>query len=297
MNTKKNELMSQYAIKEQKIGPYAFQQWGHGQEIVVYLHGWQDNGNSFLPLQPFTNPAQRHIAVDFLGHGRSDWKSPDSYYYFIDYVYDLKCFLEALEIETCHLVGHSMGAMVANLFAACYPKRCDSLALIEGIGIVCSSESQTQQQLINAFTSRDKLNTAKPRAYDSLEVLAKVRAKVGDIDSEAAKILMQRNTQATSQGVELLTDPRLKHHSGFRYSLPQAKAALGNINTATLFIAAEQGFNMITGQLNQFRGCFSDLSIEKVPGGHHCHMENPEICYKLIAKHQAQLENSNTGME
>ena len=51
MNTKKNELMSQYAIKEQKIGPYAFQQWGHGQETVVYLHGWQDNGNSFLPLQ------------------------------------------------------------------------------------------------------------------------------------------------------------------------------------------------------------------------------------------------------
>lgn len=297
MNTKKNELMSQYAIKEQKIGPFAFQQWGQGQETVIYLHGWQDNSNSFLPMQPLTNHTLRHIAVDFLGHGKSDWKSPDSYYYFIDYVYDLKCFLDSLEIEKCHLVGHSMGAMVANLFAACYPERCVSLALIEGIGIVCTSEKETQQQLRNAFASRDKYKTAQPRSYSNLDMLAQIRAKVGDIDADAARILMQRNCKETDQGVALLTDPRLKHHSGFRYSLSQAKSALGTINTATLFISAEQGFNMIKGQFNQFRHCFSQLNTGKVPGGHHCHMENPEICYKLIAEHQAQIQSSMVSIE
>ncbi|MEJ6476781.1 alpha/beta hydrolase [Pseudoalteromonas piscicida] len=278
--------MSLDAIKEQKIGPFSYQTWGQGEQTVVYLHGWQDNGNSFLPLQPFCNKANQHIALDFAGHGRSDWKSEDAFYYFIDHVYDLKCFLDQANINRCHLVGHSMGAMIANLFAACFPSRCLSLALIEGIGIVSTLESDTRTQLINAFNSRDKLKQSEPRVYPDINTLALLRSKVSDISVELATLLMNRNCEQHKNGIQLTLDPRLKHHSGFRYSVAQAQSALEGITTPTLLILAEQGYAMIQRQYSQFKHCFATLKVEKIPGGHHCHMENPEICYKLIDAHQ-----------
>ncbi|ATD10300.1 MULTISPECIES: alpha/beta hydrolase [Pseudoalteromonas] len=278
--------MSLYAIKEQKIGPFSYQSWGEGKQTVIYLHGWQDNSNSFVPFAPFCNTQYTHIALDLAGHGHSDWKSADAFYYFIDYVYDLKCFLDLAQIKTCHIVGHSMGAMIANLFASCYPTRCLSLVLIEGIGIVSTSESDTKTQLINAFNSRDKLKQSEPRVYPDINTLAQLRSKISDVSLEIAALLVTRNTQPHPDGVQLRLDPRLKHHSGFRYSISQAKSAINGISIPTLLVLAEQGYDMIVRQYSQFKGCFDSLKLEKIPGGHHCHMENPEICYKLIEAHQ-----------
>ncbi|MCG9760547.1 MULTISPECIES: alpha/beta fold hydrolase [Pseudoalteromonas] len=286
--------MSIDAIKEQKIGPFSYQSWGEGDQTVVYLHGWQDNSNSFVPLASFGNEKYSHIALDLPGHGRSDWKSTDAFYYFIDYVYDLKCFLDLAQIQTCHIVGHSMGAMIANLFASCYPTRCLSLVIIEGIGIVSTSESDTKTQLINAFSSRDKLKQSEPRVYPDINTLAQLRSKVSDISVEIAAMLMARNTLSHTDGVQLRLDPRLKHHSGFRYSIAQAKSVLNGISVPTLLVLAEQGYDMIVRQYNQFKGCFDSLKLEKMPGGHHCHMENPEICYKLIEAHQDSNRTSFT---
>ncbi|RRS08104.1 alpha/beta hydrolase [Pseudoalteromonas sp. J010] len=284
--------MSLYAIKEQKIGPFAYQTWGSGKQTIIYLHGWQDNSNSFLPFQPFSEELYTHIALDLPGHGRSDWKSEDAFYYFIDYVYDLKNFLDLTQLAQCHFVGHSMGAMIANLFAACYPERCLSLALIEGIGIVNTPEPETKKQLINAFNSRDKLKQSTPRVYPDINTLAQLRCKVSDVSIDTATLLMNRNTKQHNQGVQLTLDPRLKQHSGFRFSVAQAKSALEGTIVPTLLILAEQGFAMIDKQYQLFKSCFDSLTIEKVAGGHHCHMENPEICCKLIAQHQRSVSVS-----
>ncbi|WP_440056435.1 alpha/beta fold hydrolase (plasmid) [Pseudoalteromonas sp. T1lg65] len=277
--------MHNFEINNNKVGPFAFQQWGNGENYIVYLHGWQDNSNSFQPLQPYTDENYTHIALDFLGHGWSDWRSEDAHYYFVDYVYDLKCFLDTLGISHCHLVGHSLGAMVANLFASCYPSYCQTLSLIEGIGIVCTEENETKSQLINAFTSRDRYQQTTRRTFTNIEELVELRRKVSDFDLSVARCLMERGSDKCDVGVTLNSDPRLKHHSGFRYSKAQAINALETITTPTLLVFGSRGYQLIEKQRKIFSGCFNDLSVQEIVGGHHCHMENPEACYKLINAH------------
>lgn len=261
---------------------------GSGKNLIICLHGWLDNCNSFAPIfaEGLNTLDYTWLAIDLPGHGESHWKSHDAHYYFIDYVYDLKRLIEELDFNKVFLVGHSMGAMICNLYAACYPERIAAMSLIDGIGIVTTKPSDTKQQLLNAFKQRKKSSESlESKSFRSFDDVVKTRMKVSELDYDNAELLMKRNTEFVEQGVKLKTDPRLKQHSGFRFSTAQALSCLDGIKTPTLFIKAEQGYPMIDAQLKLFRDCFQNLTVSVMPGGHHCHMENAAQTLQTISSH------------
>lgn len=265
---------------------------GQGDAYVICLHGWLDNCDSFKPLFDNIEDDTRFtwLAIDLPGHGYSAWRSHDAHYYFIDYVYDLLCLIDRLGIEKCYLVGHSMGAMIANLFSACYPERVNSMVIIDGIGIVTTDEQDTLIQLKSAFRQRTKANANKQitKRFESFEKLVNARVQVSDLNYENAAILMKRNSQINEHGVELLTDPRLKQHSGFRFSLRQAQACIKDISVPTLLISSKRGFLKQGKSMENFKLGFKDLSEVALNGGHHCHMEYPEQTYAEVVGHFMQ---------
>ena len=92
--------------------------------------------------------------IDLPGHGQSQWRGKDAHYYFIDYVYDLLVVLDKLNIEKCHLIGHSLGALVCGMFTTLYPQRVKSLSMIEGIGLMYSDEADIKMQVVQSFKQR-----------------------------------------------------------------------------------------------------------------------------------------------
>jgi pimeloyl-ACP methyl ester carboxylesterase len=100
---------------------------GTGTPFVL-VHGFTGSKLDFRDQMPWFADTRRVIAPDQRGHGESSHQVP----YSLDVLTtDLLGFLDILEIPRCHLLGHSMGGMVAIRFALAQPERLASLILMD----------------------------------------------------------------------------------------------------------------------------------------------------------------------
>jgi pimeloyl-ACP methyl ester carboxylesterase len=82
---------------------------------VVLIHGYTDNARDWVPLVPYLSKRYRLILVDIRGHGQSG--KPECCYSRLDFAYDIKLLLDALEVRKADIVGHSLGSIIAQTFA------------------------------------------------------------------------------------------------------------------------------------------------------------------------------------
>lgn len=82
---------------------------------VLFLHGVTDSWRSFEPVLPHLPKSMRAFALTQRGHGDAD--RPASYRT-RDFAADIAAFLDALELDSAVLVGHSMGTTNALRAAA-----------------------------------------------------------------------------------------------------------------------------------------------------------------------------------
>ncbi len=256
--------------------------FGHGEEAVVALHGWLDNAHSYIPMLENAKLNHTWYCIDFPGHGLSDWRSNDAHYYFIDYIDDVYKFIESLEVSKVHLVGHSMGAMVAGVFASCFPEKVASVNFIEGIGGVTTNSNDVSSQLRKAILNRARVSTKGPRAFESKAHIISARLASGDLEYAQAELLMSRNSYEKAGKWYLTTDPKLKNHSGFRFDEAQCIATIKQIQAPCQLILGEQGFPFVKQNLKAYGKYYKELKIHQIPGGHHCHMQNPALTLEHI---------------
>jgi lipase len=99
---------------------------------VLAIHGVTASHKAWpLVAERVTSrPGNRLIAPDLRGRGRSaglpgPWGMPT-------HAADLAAVLDAFEVEKAIVIGHSMGAFVAVVFAHLYPSRTAELVLVDG---------------------------------------------------------------------------------------------------------------------------------------------------------------------
>ena len=110
-----------------KEGRVAIQEAGEGPPVVM-LHGLGGTKVSFLPTQAALAQDFRTIAVDLPGFGDSD--KPVGAYdakFFARWVVAL---LDALELDSARVLGHSMGGRVAIEMGMTHADRVDDLVLM-----------------------------------------------------------------------------------------------------------------------------------------------------------------------
>lgn len=95
---------------------------------VIFLHGYTDSRHSFDPVLPYLSGSLRVFALSQRGHGDSGKEATN--FRPEDLAQDVRDFMEKKGIPTAIVVGHSMGASVAQCFAVSYPARCRALVLI-----------------------------------------------------------------------------------------------------------------------------------------------------------------------
>jgi 3-oxoadipate enol-lactonase len=99
-----------------------------GGGAVVLLHALGKDGSDWDAVAPELARGRRIYVPDLRGHGRSDRPGKYSFELMRE---DLDALLTALGLAQVTLIGHSMGGVVAYLYAAKYPERVARLVLEE----------------------------------------------------------------------------------------------------------------------------------------------------------------------
>jgi pimeloyl-ACP methyl ester carboxylesterase len=120
--------------------------------------------------------ADFHVrALDFRGHGDSQWMTPPDYTY-ERHAADLAEIAEKLDLRDFVLLGHSMGGLVSLLYAATYPGRAraliivdstlrmteDRVAMLRNVGNRPGSRYATHEEFLSRYRLRPEGTTAAP---------------------------------------------------------------------------------------------------------------------------------------
>ncbi len=97
-------------------------------EPIVFLHGLGVSRKDWQPQIEYFRRNFRVIAPDFRGHG--DSAAPDTNYSVPIHAADILALMDALGIESAHVVGLSMGGMVAFQLAADAPDRLKTMTIV-----------------------------------------------------------------------------------------------------------------------------------------------------------------------
>ncbi len=113
---------------------------------VIFLHGYTDSWQSFNQVLPLLPNSVHAYAVSQRGHGGSD--QPKKGYDPGEFALDLAEFMQELEIGSAIIVGHSMGATVAQRFALDYPYMTKALVLAGSFASFKTNPGITELQAI-----------------------------------------------------------------------------------------------------------------------------------------------------
>lgn len=130
-------------IEKEKLKIH-YEMAGAGDNTVVLLHGYFASWRWWQPLLKQLPPDYVAYAPDFRGCGDTD--RPDDGYTIHQLAADLHNFATALDLPPFHLVGHSLGGVVAMQFALNYPEHVQTLTLVapgpaEGMSVFYEEKS------------------------------------------------------------------------------------------------------------------------------------------------------------
>ena len=208
---------------------------------LLLLHGYTDSSRTWSLLAPYLGK-YRLLMLDQRGHGASD--APECCYSPTQYAYDAKLFMDAMGVDRAHVVGHSMGSMVAIAMAAEYPDRVSSIGLIgstalaavkRGAWLYDNATSLTWPLDPNSQFMRDWHPANQPTPVDPIFAEA-VRAEFMTIPRhvwrgvmrELVEVPIARHAADIKVPVLVLSggkDPLFpaEHHAALLKAFPQAK--------------------------------------------------------------------------
>jgi pimeloyl-ACP methyl ester carboxylesterase len=105
-------------------------EWSREGIGLLLLHGFGNEAHIWDDFAPQVAPHYRTLALDWRGHGDSDW-DPEHRYDYPNHVADLEAVAQGLGFARMVLVGHSLGGRVAMLYAGAHPGRLAGLVIVD----------------------------------------------------------------------------------------------------------------------------------------------------------------------
>lgn len=110
-------------------GAEIYVRWGGMGAVVLLLHGYAENSDSWAPLATDLMKDHTVVVPDLRGIGRSS--QPESGYDKKTQAKDIRAVVTALGFDKTSVVAHDIGNMVAYAYAATYPDKVDRLVVMD----------------------------------------------------------------------------------------------------------------------------------------------------------------------
>lgn len=219
---------------------YHVTEWGNTDNpLLVFLHGWGDAGSTFQ----FVVDELKHdwfvIAPDWRGFGETRLEAES--YWFPDYLADLDALLEIYSPDgPIRLVGHSMGANVASLYAGVMPERVAAVVNIEGFGLLDSNPEDAParyRQWVEAGQSRPAYSS-----YASLgELATRIMRRSPQLSEDRALFVAGEWAEVDADGVvRIKADRAHKLPNAVLYRRQEAIACWRNVTAPVLIVSGSE---------------------------------------------------------
>lgn len=253
---------------------YHLRHWGEPEApLLIMLHGWMDSAATFQFLVDALPGNWHVVAPDWRGFGDSAWNTGS--YYFPDYLADLDALLDHLSPDQpVRLLGHSMGAMIAGIYAGVRPERIARLSLVEGFGLNATRPTEAPGRYARWLRER-----REPRSFNPLGSLENVAAKLIErnprLEQQRARWLAASLTRCNAQG-ELVyrADPRHKMVNPVLYRLEEAKSCWQRISAPVQWVMGGDMWDHpmakgVMDTLPERRACFARLQENVIADAGH----------------------------
>jgi len=267
---------------------YHIRTWGNPSAPKLFLlHGWMDVSASFQ----FVVDELRHdwhvLAPDWRGFGLSEWTHEG--YWFPDYIADLDAVLEHYQPEApAHIVGHSMGGNIANLYAGIRPDRVGKLVLAEGFGLPQTRPEKAPERYAKWLDELREKPALKPYATFA-DVAARLKQNNPRLTDERANFLAPHWAGKDADGsIRLQADPHHRMINPVLYRLEEAMACWRRISAPVLWIWGDGQWMLKwmkgdRSMLDGYRACYKALLEETIAdAGHMMHHDQPAAFARSI---------------
>ncbi|XP_055325851.1 probable serine hydrolase, partial [Sitodiplosis mosellana] len=263
------------------------------EQPILAFHGWLDNAGTFdrlIPLLPEKIPV---FSIDLPGHGQSDhFPTGMNYHLYWDYISVVRRIVKHFGWQKLKMIGHSMGASVCFMYAACYAKDVEQIILLDSYGPIIRNQ-RINAAITGSFIDRtiNLDSTSKQHQWTYEEVIER-RLEEGSIDRESVKILLKRGLNPVSacsgeQKYTVAADPRLRYSGLGLFTLEHILTYAALIQCPVLNIRATPGYKFDRPEvyqqvLNVLRNNV-DVEYHEVAGSHYLHLQTPEKIANLIS--------------
>ena len=232
---------------------------------IIFIHGVGLNHKIWKPqFDVFENTI---VAYDILGHGQTPLES--SNLSFDNFSRQLLNLINELNFKKIHLVGFSIGSLIARNFAENYNNRLESLTLL------CSifKRSKEQQQIVNdrfelSKKSRSLSKQALKRWFTDEYILQNPK-----IYEEISSILNENNMEDFLKIYELF----VKHKDNEKFE---------NIKVKTLIMTGEFDSGSTPEMSKNLSKCIKNSKVKIIKNGKHlCSIECADEVNHAIKLH------------
>lgn len=261
-------------------------EWGDGRRVVLLLHGYLEHAHTWDLVAPRLVQAGYHaFALDWRGHGDSEWIGAGGYYHFADYAADLAFLIRQLGGRAA-LVAHSMGATAAMLYAGTEPERVSALALIDGVGPPDLFDAGAQPPRWAAWIADlERATERDPRTMTLDEAKARLRERFPRFSPNVTRLMAEHGTRARSGQRTWKFDPMHQTRSPVGYSRAAGLAFAARVTAPVLFVeGSESPVRLPPDDLDERIAALRATRATIADSGHHPHLEQPEaLADTLIA--------------
>jgi len=271
--------------------------------LLLFTHGLGDSGACFARLTQLLPTRWTKVALDWRGHGRSDWQVPGvSSYSQADHVLDLSFFAEHLQATFSPrwliIVGHSLGGCTAllaaglgqlpSVAAVVMLDACSAGGLDEQSYAELQAQRLTYQMDAWSAIERPRLRRFQSEA-EALEWTAVKHlgflSPGGRAPDDVAQAILDGFSEAASDGsVAILGDPRIHAGKDSFVRIPasfERTVVLPNVVCPVLFLIAGDGPCRLGG-ISDPRGRIAHMKapteLHVLPsGGHYAHIDGRTI--------------------
>jgi len=218
---------------------YHIRHWGNDDAPMLFmLHGWMDVSASFQFLIDALKRDWHVIAPDWRGFGLSEYAGKS--YWFPDYLADLDAILQHYSPERpVNLLGHSLGANVAGIYAGVRLERVKKLILLEGFGMPTTQPDEAPTRYAK-WLDEVQANPHMRSYATSQQVAQRLQKNNPRLSDERAAFLAQHWAAKNEAGTwDIQADPWHKLPNPNLYRVEEIMACWQAVTAQVLWIEAK----------------------------------------------------------